>query len=183
MEIAAPCDGQTGGGGLSPVLYFWIVLKASLLSTGGFGNLPSIHSDLLERNWATERTFVESLAVGQISPGPNGLWVVSLGYMVDGWQGALVSTLAIMLPPFLLLAIDRIYRKVQHHDAVEGFMRGLGLAVIGVVSVVLWGFMSSEGFNVKTLAIAGGAVGLGLLKKVPVAGIILGAGLLGTLWF
>lgn len=103
--------------------------------------------------------------------------------MVDGWQGALVSTLAIMLPPFLLLAIDRIYRKVQHHDAVEGFMRGLGLAVIGVVSVVLWGFMSSEGFNVKTLAIAGGAVGLGLLKKVPVAGIILGAGLLGTLWF
>ncbi|RYI00464.1 MAG: chromate transporter [Acetobacteraceae bacterium] len=175
-------DGQGGGRGLSPILYFWIVLKASLLSTGGFGSLPSIHSDLMARGWASERIFVESMAVGQIAPGPNGLWVVSLGYMVDGWRGALLSALAVTLPPFLLLAVDRIYQRVRHHDAVEGFMRGLGLAVIGVVAVVLWGFISTEGVNLKTLTIALGAVGLGLMKKVPVAVIVLGAGFLGAIW-
>jgi len=64
---------------IEPLLYFWLILKASLFSTGGNGNLPSIHADMLARGWATERHFAEALAIGQIRPGPNGLWVVCLG--------------------------------------------------------------------------------------------------------
>lgn len=83
---------------IEPFTYFWILLKASLFSTGGTGNLPSIHADLLLRGWATDRQFAEALAIGQISPGPSGLWVICLGYLTDGLRGALLATLAISLP-------------------------------------------------------------------------------------
>ena len=67
--------------------YFLLVLKASLLSTGGLGNVPGLHDDLVAtRGWVTERQFAESIAVGQTSPGPNGVWVISLGYMIGGWR-------------------------------------------------------------------------------------------------
>jgi len=60
-----------------------LFLKASLFSTGGFSNLPSLHQDLLANAWAKEADFGQSIAIGQISPGPNGLWVISLGYLLD----------------------------------------------------------------------------------------------------
>jgi len=56
-------------------------------STGGFSNLPSLHQDLLANGWASEADFAESIAIGQISPGPNGLWVICLGYLTYGWLG------------------------------------------------------------------------------------------------
>ena len=76
-----------------PLALFWIMFRAALLSTSGMGNLPIVHQDLLTRGWATDRQFAESLAIGQISPGPSGLWVISLGYLMDGWRGAALAAL------------------------------------------------------------------------------------------
>jgi hypothetical protein len=73
---------------------FWIMFRAALLSTTGTGNLPIVHQDLLARRWATDRQFAESLAIGQISPGPTGLWVISLGYLVGGLRGAGLTLVA-----------------------------------------------------------------------------------------
>lgn len=97
------------------------------------GNLPSLHADLLARGWATEQQFAESLVIGQVAPGPNGLWVISLGYLTGGWRGAILALIAINLPPLLVLMVDQLYRRVKNHPAVEGFARGLSLAVVGVL--------------------------------------------------
>src|SRR5579884_260721 len=113
------------------LLYFALVLRASFFSTGGMGNVPALHDDLIARGWATEKIFAEGLAVGQVSPGPNGLWVVSLGYLLGGLRGAILSAIAICLPPLVILLLDRAYHRVKHHSAIVGFVRGLGLAVVG----------------------------------------------------
>src|SRR5499426_2117515 len=95
-----------------PFTLFWIMFKASLLSTTGTGNLPIVHQDLLARGWANDRQFAESLAIGQISPGPSGLWVISMGYLVDGLRGAVLTLIAISLPPLLaLLLVNGFYRR------------------------------------------------------------------------
>lgn len=158
---------------MNPLLYFALFLKASLFSTGGMGNLPSLHADLLARRWAVERQFVEALAIGQISPGPNGLWVVCLGYLTNGLTGAMLAVVAICLPPLLVLAVEKLYRRVQHHPAVEGFMRGLGLAVVGIFGVVLWGFLRGNGLDLRSLAIAVSSAGLAATKRVPIVIILL----------
>src|SRR5437016_12715320 len=101
---------------------FWIMLRAALLPTTGTGNLPIVHQDLLSRGWATDRQFAESLAIGQMSPGPTGLWVISLGYLIDGYRGAALTLLAIGLPPTLVLVlVHGFYRRWGHHPATQGF--------------------------------------------------------------
>ncbi len=164
------------------LLYFWLFFKASLFSTGGFGNLPSLHADLLARHLAADSQFAEALTIGQLSPGPNGLWVISLGYLTGGLPGSLLALLAILLPPLLILVIERGYRRVQHHPAAEGFMSGLALAVAGVFLVTLIGILRSAGLSPRTVIVALGAAALTLTRRVPLFGIIGLAGLAGIFW-
>jgi len=163
-------------------VYFGLMLKASLFSTGGTGNVPSLHADLVPRGWATESQFAEALAIGQMSPGPNGLWVLSLGFLTAGVRGALLALVAITLPPLLILAVDRVYRRVQHHAVAEGFVRGLGLAVVGIFAVVLLHLLAGAGWSVRSIALALASLGVGLTRRVPVVVILAGAGVVGILW-
>ena len=163
---------------------FWIMLRAALLSTTGTGNLPIVHQDLLSRGWATDRQFAESLAIGQISPGPTGLWVISLGYFVGGLRGAALTLIAISLPPLLvILLVHGLYRRFGHHPATQGFVRGLGLAVAGVFVIVLTGIMNTAGWNLTNLMIALGAIILGATRRVPVFVVLLLAAIVGIALF
>jgi len=164
---------------VNPLIYFWLFLKASLFSTGGLGNLPSLHADLLAHQWANERQFAESLIIGQVAPGPNGLWVISLGYFTGGLSGAMLALIAINLPPFLVLMVDKLYRRIKDHPAVEGFVRGLSLAVVGVSGMILIGLMRNFGVDIRSVLIATVAIGLGMTRRVPVIGIIALAALVG----
>ena len=163
---------------------FWIMLRAALLSTSGSGNLPMVHQDLLSRGWATDRQFAESLAIGQISPGPTGLWVISMGYFVGGLRGAALTLGAIALPPVLVLVlVHGLYRRWGHHPATQGFVRGLGLAVVGVFVIVLTGIMSTAGWNSTNLMITLGAIILGATRRVPVPVVLVLAAIVGIALF
>jgi chromate transporter len=163
---------------------FWIMLKAAMLSTTGTGNLPIVHQDLLSRGWATDRQFAESLAIGQISPGPTGLWVISLGYFVGGLRGAAVTLIAIVIPPLLVLGlVHGLYRRWGHHPATQGFVRGLGLAVSGVFVIVLTNIMKASDLNVSNLMIVAGAIALGATRRVPVFVILMLAAIVGIALF
>jgi chromate transporter len=155
-----------------------------MLSTTGTGNLPIVHQDLLSRGWATDREFAESLAIGQISPGPTGLWVISLGYFVGGLRGAALTLIAIALPPLVvLLLVHGVYRRWGRHAATEGFVRGLGIAVAGVFVVVLGGIMKAAGWNFQNVMIALGALGLGATRRVPVIVVLGLAAVVGIVLF
>ncbi len=150
------------------ILYFWFFLKGSLFSTGGFGNLPFLHEDLLAHGWATEADFVQALAVGNLSPGPNGLWTISLGYLSGGWLGAVLSLLAITLPTLLILGVVALHRRVEDRPAVRNFTRGLSLGVVGLIIGVALTLFSSTVADWRGAAITAGALALALSKRVPV---------------
>src|SRR5256714_6316531 len=99
---------------IKPLIYFRLVLKASLFSTGGFSNLPSLHQDLIANGWANEADFGQSIAIGQISPGPNGLWVISMGYLTYGHFGAFLALIAITIPALLVLVGSSGYSHIEH---------------------------------------------------------------------
>lgn len=132
---------------IQPVLYFLLFLKASLFSSGGFSNLPSLHQDLLGAGWAVEADFDESIAIGQISPGPNGLWVISLGYLTYGYLGAILALVAITLPALLVLGMAAIYARIERRRWVDGLMRGISLAVVGILLAVFWTLIRQPGID------------------------------------
>ncbi len=164
---------------INPFIYFLLFLKASLFSTGGFSNLPSLHQDLLGNGWAKEVNFGQSIAIGQISPGPNGLWVISLGYLTYGYLGALFALIAITLPALLVLVVSAGYSRIEKRTWVQGAMHGVSLAVIGLLLTVVWTILHQPGVDWRGLLIALGAFGLALSRKVNILIILALAGVVG----
>ena len=168
---------------MNPLLYFLIFLKASLFSTGGLGNLPSLHQDLLGSGWATESDFGKAVAVGQITPGPNGLWVLALGYITYGWLGAVLALGAIIIPPFIVLLVAAGYEKIEHIPAVRGLLRGLSLAVVGSLLATAGSLISAPGIDWKGWIVCAITVVVGLSNRVHVIFMLLAAGVAGYIFF
>jgi len=166
---------------MTPLEFFLTFLKASLFSTGGFGNLPSLHQDLLANGSATDADFGQSIAAGQISPGPNGLWVIALGYFTYGWLGTLLTVVAISIPPFLVLGLAAIHSRIEHLAWVQGIMRGISLATVGLFLVVVYSLVSGPGSDWRALLFAAGAFGLTSTRRINVIVILALAALGGFL--
>jgi chromate transporter len=164
---------------INPLVYFLLFLKASLFSSGGFSNLPSLHQDLIANGWATEADFGQSIAIGQISPGPNGLWVISLGYFTYGFLGAFFALIAVTIPALLVLAISAGYARIEKQTWVQGAMHGVSLAVIGLLLTVVWTILHQPGVDWRGLLIAAGAFSLALSRKVNILIILALAGIVG----
>lgn len=116
-----------------PLALFLVFLKASILSVGGLSALPLLREDLVATGAATEQQFVESLAIGRLSTGPNGLYVVSLGYFVLGPLGAAIATLAAILPPLSIVPAATLLRRQLLSAWFAGLVRGVALATSGLV--------------------------------------------------
>jgi len=168
---------------INPLLYFLFFLKASLFSTGGLSNLPSIHQDLSAANWAHDTDFGQSVAIGQVSPGPNGLWVVSLGYLTYGYIGAVLALISITLPPLLVLVVAAVYEQIEHRPRVQGAMYGVSLAVVGLTLSACWTILYQPPVDWQRLLIVAGAFGLAFSRKVHFLLILALAALAGYLLY
>lgn len=168
---------------INPLVYLLLFIKASLFSSGGTSNLPSLHQDLLAAGWASDSYFGQSLAIGQISPGPNGLWVISLGYLSYGLAGASLALIAITIPPLLVLPLASGYDRIAQMNWVSALMRGVSLAIIGVTISVCWTILSRSSLDWRSILIATGACGLALTNRVNILVILALAALAGYLLY
>ncbi len=168
---------------MNPLVFFLLFLKASLLSTGGLGNLPFLNADLLELGWARPEDFLTALAVGNVSPGPTGLWSISLGYLTFGWLGALLALIALSLPPLLILVVAAFYSRIESRPFVQDFTRGLGLGVVGLTLAVALSLAGSSVSDIWGIVIVLCALGLAVSKRVPVILILVLAAAAGCVLY
>ena len=86
-------------------------------------------------HWLDNRTFVDAVAVGMISPGPVVITATFVGYAVDGFAGALAATAGIFLPSIVLTIVATpLLLRYGSHPRVAGFVRGVTVAVVGVLA-------------------------------------------------
>jgi chromate transporter len=129
---------------MNPLSFLLVFLKASLFSTSALGNIPSLHHDLLTNGWASDTEFGEALSIGQISPGSNGLWVISIGYLTYGWLGTLLALVSITIPPFLILPLAAVYGRIEHQPWAQALIRSLSLASIGFLLSGAWSILDGR---------------------------------------
>ncbi len=165
------------------VPFFLLILKACALSTGGLGPLPILHADFIARGWASEREFTEALAVGQSSPGPNGLWLVSFGYLTGGLTGALLAFAAMLIPPFSVLLVQKVYDRIADQTATKGFMDGMTLAIAGTGLVIFGQLLGADASNWRAIVIFAGAFILTMSNRVPVILVLALAAVAGAILF
>ena len=118
---------------MDPVDLFFSVLRAATLSVGGLSSLPVLRESLVVPGLVTETQVVEALAIGRLSTGPNGLYVVSLGYFALGWAGAAIALAASILPPLSLLVLVAFVRRWLLTPWAAGIIRGVALSTSGLL--------------------------------------------------
>jgi chromate transporter len=113
----------------------------SLIAIGGIGSiLPDMQRYVVEANhWLSARQFADAYALGQAAPGPNMMFVTLLGWQLDGWAGALVTTAAIICPPIVLtLAVTRLHANNPDAPLGRAIRSGLGPIAIGLTLSSGW---------------------------------------------
>jgi chromate transporter len=86
-------------------------------------------------HWMNDRVFLDAVAIGLVSPGPVVITATFVGYIVEGFAGALAATAGIFLPPVLFTIIGTpILLRYRNNPHVQGFVRGVTVAVVGVLA-------------------------------------------------
>ena len=94
-----------------------------------------------------------------------------------------IATGRTVLPPLLILVVERLYRRFGTHWAVQGFLRGLALAVAGSFAIVIVGLVRGSQFDLSSLVLVLVSIGLGATRRIPVPLIIVGAALCGVVLY
>jgi chromate transporter len=107
---------------------------------GGFVMVPLIESEVVNNHhWLTTQEFADATALGQMTPGPVLITATFIGYRVAGTLGALVSTIAVFLPAFLMtIAAGSSLRRFRANRQVQSFLRGVTPAVVGLLVAAAW---------------------------------------------
>jgi chromate transporter len=115
---------------------FIFFLKAGSLTFGsGLVIVPFLEKGLVQQTgWLNEREFLVAVAMGMMSPGPVVITATFVGYLVAGFWGALVATIGIFLPSFLLvLIVAPVLVRYRTNLNVQGFIKGAYAAAIGTI--------------------------------------------------
>ncbi|SNR37664.1 chromate transporter [Flavobacterium sp. ov086] len=150
----------------------------------GLAIVPFLHSGVVtENHWLTEQQFLDSVAVAMITPGPVVITVGFIGYLVNGFLGALVAALATFLPCYLFtIAMAPYFHKIAENKSVKAFVDGITAAVVGALVGSVFVIASRTIIDIPTLLIAVITIfALIYVKKIQEPVVILIAAVLGIL--
>ena len=164
-----------------------------MLFGGGYVFIPIIGSIVVgEYAWLSQREFTDSIAMGQITPGPILISATFIGYKVAGLAGATLATIAIFAPPaILMVSASRALDMIRHSSLTQSALRAIHCGVIGMIIVAafvilrtalpVWPIDPVQAW--PALLILSGSL-LGLIKfNLDVIWIVPTAGVLGYLFY
>ncbi len=175
---------------LDIVLFF---AKAGAFVFGsGLAIVPFLYGGVVsDHRWLDEGQFLDAVAVAMITPGPVVIAVGFIGYLVDGFSGALLAATATFLPCYLFTVIPAPYfKKYGSRPGIVAFVDGVTAAAIGAIcgAVIVLGRRTildeaSRPELPKVLILAAALALLASGKKIPEPLLVLGAALVGLVIF
>jgi len=120
---------------------FLVFLKCGAVIFGsGYVLLAFLQADLVDRlHWLTQAQLLDAVAVGQVTPGPVFTTATFIGYLLGGVRGAVVATVGIFLPGFLLVAASRpLIPRIRHSKIAAAFLDGVNAGAVALIIAVTW---------------------------------------------
>ena len=177
----------TGDDRQHPELFriFLVFLKiGSILYGSGYVLIAFLQRDLVDhRHWLTQQQLLDAVAVGQVTPGPLFTTSTFIGYLVGGWDGALVATTGIFLPAFLfVLASHRFVDRMRASATLSRALDGLNLASNALLIGVLLTLIRDLDRSAMPVLIVAGAVIVLASRRAGPTPVLIAAGLIGSVW-
>ncbi|AFZ53026.1 chromate transporter [Cyanobacterium aponinum AL20118] len=138
----------------SGINIFLAFLKiGSILYGGGYVLLAFLQRDLVENyQWLTSEQLLDAIAVGQLTPGPIFTTATFVGYLIAGNKGAIMATIGIFLPSFILvLLVNPWVEKIRQSVQAGNFLDGVNAASLGLMAGVTYILMTNSVTDLFTL--------------------------------
>lgn len=112
-----------------------LIFLFNLLTFGnGPGMIPLLQDELVDKAGVLSiDQLLYAFAIARITPGQANVYVASIGYFLFGITGAVLTTLAIQLPGYMMLPFMKFYERARSMAWVGGFTRGLTVASVGLI--------------------------------------------------
>jgi len=120
------------------VLFYTMLKIGSILYGGGYVLLAYMNADFIERlGWITSQQLIDAVTIGQLTPGPIFTTATFVGYLVGDWQGAVVATVGIFLPSFIIsFVLYRYVAVLKKNQLLSAALKGINAASIGLMTSV-----------------------------------------------
>ncbi len=137
-------------------IFLFFLKIGAVLYGSGYVLLAFVQQDLVERNhWLTSQQLLDAIAIGQFTPGPVFTTATFIGYLLGGNLGAIVATVGIFLPAFLLVwLIHPWVGKLRQSPWAGGFLDGVNAASWGLMAGVIYTLAQSALVDWFTIIVA-----------------------------
>ncbi len=151
----------------------WSYLKIGLFGFGGgYAMLALIQREIVGPGWITGQMFTDIVAISQMTPGPIGINSATyIGYVTPlaspagltnplwGVLGALVCTVVVVIPSFLLVAYTSHYiSRHRQSRLIRGIFAGLRPVVVGLIASAALLLINAQNFGTATADVICSAV-------------------------
>ena len=152
-----------------------IMLRIDLFAFGGgFASLPLMFHEIVNAmGWIDGKTFMDGIALGQVTPGPIVITATFVGYLVRGFPGALVATAAIFTPSFVVLvAATPFFDRLKSAKYFSGTTRGILASFVGLLFYMTIRFAVAVPWE-PSKVLFGIAVVFALARKMNILHVVL----------
>jgi chromate transporter len=157
-------------------LLYLVLLKGTITAFAGLASLPVIQDALVfHYHVLTDKQLNEAVVVTRSTPGPVGLYIVSVGYFVAGVPGAIAGWAAMVTPALLIIPLVHFVGRRMEHPRVKGVLQTVVIASAGLLLAAAIPLARDALTDPVTVAIAVASLVLLLVTKIDTLWIILSA--------
>jgi chromate transporter len=161
------------------VLLYLLLLKGTITAFAGLASLPVIQDALVfQHHVLTDNQLNEAVVITRSTPGPVGLYIVSVGYFVAGVPGAIAGWLAMITPAFLVIPLVAFAGRRIEHPRVKSILQTVVIASAGLLLAAAIPLAHDALTDPVTIGIALVSLAVLLLTEIDTLWIILGAALI-----
>jgi len=155
----------------------------SVVFGSGYVLLAFLRAEFVEHlHWLTERQLIDAVAVGQFTPGPVFTTATFIGFIVAGWAGAVVATVGIFLPGFLLVAVSGpLIPKLRKSALASAALDGVVAGSLALMAVVVWQLGKASMVDRMTMLVFVVSLVVLLRFRINAAWVVAAAAVVG--WF
>lgn len=149
---------------------------------GGYAMIPLIQKEVVDkRKWITDEDILEIVAIAESTPGPIAINAATfVGFRVGGFAGALLSSVGVVLPSFvIILVISFILKQFQDIRAVQYAFHGIRAGVLALIIKALFSMYKQCKKNAVSYIVMALAFILTAVFDINVLIVIIGCALFG----
>ncbi|GLI52763.1 chromate efflux transporter [Thermodesulfovibrio yellowstonii] len=162
-----------------------VMMKIDIFAFGGgYASLPLMLHEFVDRlRWLDAKTFMDGIALGQVTPGPIVITATFVGYLLKGFIGAIVATVAVFSPSFLIMALaSEIGNKIKNSKTFIRAKKGIFSSFSGLLLFAMIKFIEEVDWNIiKVLLVF--TCFIALLRKVSIFYVVILGAVFSVLFF